>query len=276
MIEAQQHQGQHREHAAARGGPARHRARAGRGRRTRRSPASAAPPAEPQDHHGDVLDAGACSWSRADSPDARIADLRGKPVAFGAQGSGLVILARYVLDGIGLDQTTDFQAIFLERAGDGPAMVLDGRAAALWGGGIGWPGLHDDDAAARRARASSRRRRTRSTRILAKHAFLKRLTLPAGELSRARRRRSRRSARGASSSRARRSTTRSPTASRARCTGAKRRSRRACRRPARPPPPTPPPPSPRPTSSTPASRAICARSGRCVDPLSPLAGRGGT
>src|SRR5262249_35736053 len=78
---------------------------------------------------------------RADSPYRSIADLKGKPVAFGAAGSGLVILARYVLDGLGLDQQKDFQAIYLERAGDGPAMVLDGRAAALWGGGSGWPGF---------------------------------------------------------------------------------------------------------------------------------------
>lgn len=78
---------------------------------------------------------------KASSPARTIADLKGQPVAFGAAGSGLVILARYVLDGIGLDQTRDFQAIFLERAGDGPAMVADGRAAALWGGGIGWPGF---------------------------------------------------------------------------------------------------------------------------------------
>src|SRR5689334_11977912 len=39
---------------------------------------------------------------RANSPYRSIADLRGQPVAFGAAGSGLVILARYVLDGIGL------------------------------------------------------------------------------------------------------------------------------------------------------------------------------
>ena len=68
---------------------------------------------------------------RGDSPARSIADLKGKPVAFGAAGSGLVILARYVLDGIGLDMERDFQAIYLERAGDGPAMVMDGRAAAL-------------------------------------------------------------------------------------------------------------------------------------------------
>jgi TRAP transporter TAXI family solute receptor len=78
---------------------------------------------------------------RADSPHRAIEDLKGKPVAFGARGSGLVILARYVLDGLGLDRDRDFQAVFLDAAGDGPAMVMDGRAAALWGGGIGWPGF---------------------------------------------------------------------------------------------------------------------------------------
>src|SRR5213594_646669 len=78
---------------------------------------------------------------RADTPYRTIQDLRGKPVAFGASGSGLVILSRYVLDGLGLDQDRDFQAIYLDRAGDGPAMVIDGRAAALWGGGAGWPGF---------------------------------------------------------------------------------------------------------------------------------------
>ena len=62
-------------------------------------------------------------------------------MAFGARGSGLVILARYVLDGLDLDRDRDFQAIFLDQAGDGPKMVLDGRAAALWGGGTGWPGF---------------------------------------------------------------------------------------------------------------------------------------
>src|SRR5690348_10175167 len=40
---------------------------------------------------------------RADSPHRRVEDLKGKPVIFGARGSGLVILAKYVLDGLGLD-----------------------------------------------------------------------------------------------------------------------------------------------------------------------------
>src|ERR1700680_4556630 len=78
---------------------------------------------------------------RADSPYKTIRDLVGLPVAFGARGSGLPILSRYVLDGLGLKQDDDFQSIYLDRAGDGPAMVLDGRAAALWGAGIAWPGF---------------------------------------------------------------------------------------------------------------------------------------
>src|SRR5216684_4177591 len=78
---------------------------------------------------------------RADSPYKTIRDLIGKPVAFGAKGSGLPILSRYILDGLGLKQDEDFQSIYLDRAGDGSAMVLDGRAAALWGAGIAWPGF---------------------------------------------------------------------------------------------------------------------------------------
>jgi len=116
---------------------------------------------------------------RADSPHRRIEDLKGKPVIFGARGSGLVILAKYVLDGLGLDQERDFQAIYLDRAGDGPAMVLDGRAAALWGGGQGWPGfgaVAKGPAGARFIAPDADGIR----RILAKHAFLKAMTVPAG------------------------------------------------------------------------------------------------
>jgi len=116
---------------------------------------------------------------RADSAYRTIGDLRGKPVAFGASGSGLVILARYVLDGIGLDQEKDFTAVYLDRAGDGPGMVMDGRVAALWGGGIGWPGftsVAQGPAGARFIAPSAEE----SARIRAKHAFLKAMTIPAG------------------------------------------------------------------------------------------------
>jgi TRAP transporter TAXI family solute receptor len=116
---------------------------------------------------------------RADSPYKTIRDLAGKPVAFGAKGSGLPILSRYVLDGLGLKQDEDFQSIYLDRAGDGPAMVLDGRAAALWGAGIGWPGfktMSESPGGARFIAPDA----DEIARIRAKHTFLKPLTVPAG------------------------------------------------------------------------------------------------
>src|SRR5258705_7296948 len=120
---------------------------------------------------------------RADSPYRKIEDLKGKTVAWGAKGSGLVILGGYVVDGIGLDRDRDFNAVYLDRAGDGPAMVQDGRAAALWGGGIGWPGFETmakSPGGARFIAPSDRE----IDRILAKHRFLKPTTIPAGSYTR--------------------------------------------------------------------------------------------
>jgi uncharacterized protein len=116
---------------------------------------------------------------RADSPYKTIRDLIGKPVAFGARGSGLVILSRYVLDGLGLKQDEDFQSVYLDRAGDGPAMVQDGTAAALWGAGIGWPGFTAVAASPDGARFIAPDA-DEIARIRAKHSFLKPLTVPAG------------------------------------------------------------------------------------------------
>jgi TRAP transporter TAXI family solute receptor len=116
---------------------------------------------------------------RADSPYRTIRDLVGQPVAFGAKGSGLPILSRYVLDGLGLKQDEDFKAVYLDRAGDGPAMVEDGRVAALWGAGIGWPGfaaVANSPSGARFIAPDA----DEIARIRARHAFLKPLTVPAG------------------------------------------------------------------------------------------------
>lgn len=77
----------------------------------------------------------------ADSPYRSFSDLRGKRIAWGARGSGLVILARQMLGALGVNIERDFDAVMLDRAGDGPAMVMDGRVAALWGAGAGWPGF---------------------------------------------------------------------------------------------------------------------------------------
>ena len=116
---------------------------------------------------------------RADSPYRTIGDLKGKPVAWGAKGSGLVLLGGFVVDALGMNRDNDFTAIYLDRAGDGPAMVQDGRAAALWGGGIGWPGftaMANSSGGARFITPSD----AEIARILAKHKFLKRVVVPAG------------------------------------------------------------------------------------------------
>ena len=116
---------------------------------------------------------------RADSPARSIVDLKGRTIAFGAKGSGLTILGRTVIDGLGFDADRDFGAVYLDKAGDGPLMVLDGRVAALWGAGIGWPGF----AAVAGSPGGARFIVPGSgeiDRILAKHPFLKRLTVAAG------------------------------------------------------------------------------------------------
>ena len=116
---------------------------------------------------------------RADSPYKTIRDLVGQPVAFGAKGSGLPVMSRFMLDGLGLKQDEDFKSVYLDHAGDGPAMVLDGRVAALWGAGIGWPGF----TALARSPGGARfiaPNADEIARIRAKHAFLKPMTVPAG------------------------------------------------------------------------------------------------
>jgi len=116
---------------------------------------------------------------RGDSPYRTIQDLVGKTVAFGAKGSGIPILSRYMLDGIGLKQDEDFKAILLDHAREGPEMVLDGRAAAIWGAGVGYPGFFE------LAKGPSGIRFIAPTaeeiaRMKAKHALLKPMTIPAG------------------------------------------------------------------------------------------------
>jgi TRAP transporter TAXI family solute receptor len=119
---------------------------------------------------------------RSDSPVRTVADLRGRPIAWGASGSGFVVLARYVFDGLGLDIDRDFSPIYLEKAGDGPAMVQDGRAAALWGGGIGWPGFVTMTKSPGGARFIAPGAGD-IERVLAKHAFIKPMEVPAGSYS---------------------------------------------------------------------------------------------
>jgi TRAP transporter TAXI family solute receptor len=116
---------------------------------------------------------------RADSPYRSIADLKGKRVAFGASGSGLTLLARHVLEGLGLDMDKDFDAVVLESVKDGPPMVLSGEAAALWGGGLGWPGFEAVARGPLGARFIGPAKEDLAA-ILAKRPFLRKRVVPAG------------------------------------------------------------------------------------------------
>jgi TRAP transporter TAXI family solute receptor len=116
---------------------------------------------------------------RADTDYGSIDDLKGRPIAFGTRASGLRILVNDVLDGLGLQPDRDFEQIILDKAGDGPRLVLDGEAAALWGAGIGWPGfvkVADGPAGARFIAPSA----AQVEQILARHPHLLRMTVPAG------------------------------------------------------------------------------------------------
>ena len=88
-------------------------------------------------------------------------------------------MSRYILDGLGLKQDEDFKSVYLDHAGDGPAMVLDGRVAALWGAGVGWPGftaIAKSPGGARFIAPDAEE----IARIRARHSFLKPMTVAAG------------------------------------------------------------------------------------------------
>ena len=70
---------------------------------------------------------------RADSTYRSIEELKGKPIAFGTRASGLRILATDVLDGVGLAPESDFQQVILDKAGDGPPLVLNGEGRGPMG-----------------------------------------------------------------------------------------------------------------------------------------------
>ena len=72
---------------------------------------------------------------KGDSPYRTIADLKGRPVVLGTQGSGITVMGQTVLGALDVP----VNRIILEKAADGPPMLMDGRAAAVWGAGVGWP-----------------------------------------------------------------------------------------------------------------------------------------
>jgi len=110
---------------------------------------------------------------RADSPHRTIADLRGRPVVLGTQASGVTALGRTVLRSL----EVEVQPIVLEKAADGPPMLLDGRADALWGAGVGWPAFTALAKAGGRFIVPTQ---AEIERILTRELALEAVTLPAG------------------------------------------------------------------------------------------------
>ena len=109
---------------------------------------------------------------RADSPVRSIADLKGKNVVLGTQGSGITVLGRTVLQALEMP----VKEITLEKAADGPPMLLDGRADALWGAGVGWPAF---TALAKSGARFVGPSADEVKRILARQPALQAVTLPA-------------------------------------------------------------------------------------------------
>jgi TRAP transporter TAXI family solute receptor len=109
---------------------------------------------------------------RGDSPYHGIADLKGQPVVLGTQASGITALGKTVLESLDIS----VKPVYVEKAADGPAMLMDGRAAALWGAGVGWPAFTALAKSGGRFIAPSA---GEVERILARQPALQGVTLPA-------------------------------------------------------------------------------------------------
>jgi uncharacterized protein len=109
---------------------------------------------------------------KGDSPYRGLSDLRGKTVVMGTQASGVTALGRTVLESLSIP----VNPIFLEKAADGPPMLMDGRADALWGAGVGWPAF---TALAKQGGRFIGPSPEEIKQILAKNPALQAVTLPA-------------------------------------------------------------------------------------------------
>ncbi|SDA22312.1 hypothetical protein SAMN02799622_02898 [Methylobacterium sp. UNC378MF] len=119
---------------------------------------------------------------QAGSAIRSVADLRGRRVVLGTHKSGLTVMGRSALSASGLDPERDISPILLDRAGDGPTLVREGHADALWGGGLDWPGFHalaGDPGGARFFGPSE----AAIARLAQPGAAMRRLTVPAGSFA---------------------------------------------------------------------------------------------
>lgn len=115
---------------------------------------------------------------RADTRHRSISDLKGRPVVWNGRGSALALQGRYVVGALGLDPDKDFEAIYTDRLVDGPTMILEGRASALWGAGNRWPGFVKIANDIRGARFITPTEPELDI-IVARHNFMRRIVVPA-------------------------------------------------------------------------------------------------
>ena len=86
---------------------------------------------------------------------------------------------RYEMDGLGRDVERDFEPTYTEVMTAGPTLVLERKAAAIWGGGLRWPGFVAIAESAYGVRFVAPNA-DEIERIRARHAFFARLIVPAG------------------------------------------------------------------------------------------------
>lgn len=109
---------------------------------------------------------------RGDSPVRSLPDLKGRAVVLGTKGSGITALGHTVFDTLEIP----VEKILLDKAADGPPMLQSGKAAALWGAGVGWPAFA---ALAKDGGRFVGPSEDEIKRILAKQPALQRVTMPA-------------------------------------------------------------------------------------------------
>ncbi|CAN5800657.1 TAXI family TRAP transporter solute-binding subunit [soil metagenome] len=114
---------------------------------------------------------------RADTRYRTIGDLKGRPIVWNGRGTALALQGRYVMEALDLDPEKDFEAIYTEHITEGPAMILEGRASALWGAGNRWPGfvkVASDPRGARFITPDS----DEIERIVTRNRFMRRISIP--------------------------------------------------------------------------------------------------
>ncbi|WP_422000786.1 TAXI family TRAP transporter solute-binding subunit [Reyranella sp.] len=115
-------------------------------------------------------------------PESRyrtVGDLKGRPIVWNPRTSGPATQGRYVMDGLGLDTERDFEPVYTETVANGPPLVIERQAAAIWGGGLRWPGFVTIAESPRGARFIAPNAEE-IEQIRAKHPFFRPLTVPAG------------------------------------------------------------------------------------------------